>query len=127
VGSTPRRRGVDRSYFDVLLGQVADLAADPPKWHEQASCRGQGPGAWFPDRQSVAAAAAAIQICTNCPVQEACAEAGQREDHGVWGGEARHLHPHQKARRPSAAILADGGGLSAMQRRSQRGRRRSVT
>lgn len=60
------------------------LLAGRPSWHSDAACRGVGTELFFPARGGDVRAAKAI--CETCPVVAECAEAGQDETHGVWGG-----------------------------------------
>lgn len=54
------------------------------RWQEQALCAQTDPDLWFPDVGH--STAAAQEICRRCPVQFQCAQAGEWEQHGVWGG-----------------------------------------
>jgi hypothetical protein len=70
---------------DVLA--ALDALLERPAWHRRAACRGQGPEARFPERHHAAATtAAALALCARCPVTDECAEAGQGEAAGIWGG-----------------------------------------
>lgn len=72
------------------------------RWQDFAACAGQDPALWFPqqDRRGGRPAAEraaqrqALETCAGCPVRAECAEAGQHEDHGIWGG----LTPADRAR-----------------------------
>jgi hypothetical protein len=92
AGSLPVRRLTD----DALWAQVA----------EQARCADSGldPDQWYPVSIEPARArheaAAAIAVCTSCPVRAQCLELSLRHwdvgQHGVWGGlvatDRAHLH-----------------------------------
>ncbi len=54
-------------------------------WHEQAACRGLGPGMFYPEEER-ADYDTARQFCASCPVIESCAATGAHEGHGIWGG-----------------------------------------
>jgi hypothetical protein len=84
----PRSRGVDERFYDGLLEQVADLA-ERPDWHQFANCRGMGPSRFYPESMKASAGEAAMRFCATCPVVEQCAEAGEHEKYGVWGGRRR--------------------------------------
>jgi WhiB family redox-sensing transcriptional regulator len=103
TGSGVRSRQPIEIWSPIVLpeGDDADRAwgADPsellesligrPSWHERASCRGEGPVAWFPGPG--ADLSAAIRICGRCPVREECLKdamsRGERADSGgIWGG-----------------------------------------
>lgn len=56
----------------------------PPAWHSGA-CAGLGPGAFYPEAKG-STPAPGLEVCRRCPVVDACAAAGDDEDHGTWGG-----------------------------------------
>lgn len=57
-------------------------------WDERAACRDDpDPDAWF--ASDVDRLRAALVICGTCPVVAQCHDAGDGEDHGVWGGQPR--------------------------------------
>jgi WhiB family redox-sensing transcriptional regulator len=66
------------------IGRRTLLPADPP-WHARARCRDDDPDRWFPN--SWPAAERAIEVCRACPVRTECADDGQDERFGVWGGQ----------------------------------------
>lgn len=58
---------------------------------EVALCRGKGPWPWITPEDATKdefnrAAAAAQEICSQCPAQKECRVAGLREPRGTWGG-----------------------------------------
>ena len=63
------------------------------EWKQQAACRNADPSIFFPTQEGDTTAAR--QYCTNCPVQNQCAQYGLKQDYGIWGG----LSPAQRARR----------------------------
>jgi WhiB family redox-sensing transcriptional regulator len=66
-----------------VLAWIASLL-ERPAWHRWAACRGKGNKVFFPGRGDESASAKAI--CSGCPVQAECAEAGLSERHGIWAG-----------------------------------------
>lgn len=97
------------SYADALAGILGtggdDLVAGAelleallarPAWHARAACRGVGPSLFFADD-----AEAAQDTCAGCPVRLECAEAGQKEPAGVWGGTS--ARERRRARRKTSA------------------------
>lgn len=75
----------------------ADQIINWPAWMEQAPCRDADPDLWFPESMDDGDAAAAREVCRDCPVKETCLEyALERcEPAGIWGG----LTPAQRTRR----------------------------
>lgn len=73
-------RGAGGEDYTAGLELLEQLLARPA-WHAQAACRGYGPGAFFADDP-----VPARETCARCPVRLPCAEAGQTERHGTWGG-----------------------------------------
>jgi WhiB family redox-sensing transcriptional regulator len=66
-----------------------DLAAvwtllETPEWHSRAACKQHDPNMFFPERGQNARGARAV--CAGCPVRAECADAGELEAEGVWGG-----------------------------------------
>ena len=57
------------------------LGAGRPAWHARAACRGKGPAVFF-----AASTGTAVEVCAGCEVRPECAEAGEDEPEGVWGG-----------------------------------------
>lgn len=77
-----------------------------PDWQKRAACRGLGTADFFPGRGDNRALARAKAICATCPVRETCLEFGMsmgshESDRGVWGGmstmERRELRRRRKA------------------------------
>lgn len=66
----------------------------PPEWHEDGLCRQVDPEIFHDDHSASKETRAACQVCTACPVQSECLEAGMGEKFGVWGG----LTPRQRQR-----------------------------
>ncbi len=77
----------------------------PPPWHARAACAGLGPGAFYAEGKG-STPAAGLEVCRRCPVVEPCADAGQDEDHGTWGGrterERRLVRSSGRLPRPAA-------------------------
>lgn len=86
--------------FDALTA-----AWNPPAWHAEAACRGDGTDRWFP---TVGANHHRLRelrrICAACPVSGECLEEGLNHDHGVWGGrsgrELRQMRQRSERFRP---------------------------
>ena len=66
-------------------------------WMDDAACRGDRSGNWFPDRavddgrrdQDLPAdVVRALKVCSRCPVLEPCREYAldRNEKQGIWGG-----------------------------------------
>jgi WhiB family transcriptional regulator, redox-sensing transcriptional regulator len=78
-----------------------------PAWQARAACRGLGTEDWFPT-QGVSGEMLdrARSVCATCPVAEPCADAGDRESTGIWGGmTVQQRQRRRRARR--AASVAD--------------------
>jgi WhiB family redox-sensing transcriptional regulator len=56
------------------------------EWKAQAACRGLDTTVFFSDDE--ADTAAAIAVCENCPVRQACLDFAidTRQHDGIWGG-----------------------------------------
>lgn len=89
--------------------------ADPtPFWFQFASCRpeyadrplDQWVDLFFPRGES---SREAKDICAECPAQEACAEHGLAEKHGIWGG----LSERERLLRRKLAALAPTAPIPA--------------
>ncbi|MGE3621743.1 MAG: WhiB family transcriptional regulator [Acidimicrobiia bacterium] len=80
----PEWRGDPGVLVDVLEDLLA--VAQRPAWHAQAACRGKGTRLFYAEHGETLGPAKAI--CATCPVVELCAQAGEKEHHGVWGGRA---------------------------------------
>lgn len=74
----------------------------PPAWHALAACAGMGPAAFFPEGRG-SSPAAGLEVCRSCPVVDACAAAGQAEDHGTWGGRTERERRQIRSRSAPAA------------------------
>ena len=59
-------------------------------WHLLAACRGEPVALFFPEPgltlRAVGRPAVIRTLCGRCPVHRRCAEAGQDEPDGIWGG-----------------------------------------
>ena len=66
------------------------------RWQAEALCAQTDPELWFPEKGKHHPQA--LQICFRCPVRAQCAEAGQGEEYGIWGGLTRD-NRRQKRRR----------------------------
>jgi|18_taG_2_1085343.scaffolds.fasta_scaffold296250_2 hypothetical protein len=58
---------------------------DEQPWKLDAACRGERAEFFFEERYKDLA----LSFCVRCPVAEACGEAGEGEQYGVWGGESK--------------------------------------
>ncbi len=56
----------------------------PPAWWRSAACRGRGPDMFFPTVGEPVDPA--LEVCSGCPVVAQCADAGESERFGIWGG-----------------------------------------
>lgn len=90
-------------FYAALLATRPGEWSDPlesllarPEWHRRAACRGVGTDAFFLIRGQDPGPAR--ELCGRCPVVAECAEVGQAEDYGIWGG----LSPGQRRRSPAA-------------------------
>ena len=73
-------------------------------WTQDAACRGLPADWWYPPApitpQATADMKRAKALCSDCPVQLQCLEAGMGEDYGIWGGlSPKQRHRIRKARR----------------------------
>jgi hypothetical protein len=93
---------------------LAQTSADHVDWHQIAKlarCADSGldPDQWYPVSTEPARArheaAAAIAVCTSCPVRAQCLELSLRHwdigQHGVWGGLVAADRAHLLRRRPA--------------------------
>jgi len=74
------------------VGAAPDLPPRPREaWHREAACRGTDPRVFYPAGRPGApvSIAEAAEYCRACPVVAECAEAGEREQDGIWGGVLR--------------------------------------
>lgn len=63
---------------------VRNLRDDTQQWRQQANCRGTNPDLFYPDKGEPRHLINAM--CTTCPVQAECLNAGLGERLGWWGG-----------------------------------------
>jgi WhiB family redox-sensing transcriptional regulator len=86
---------------------LARESRQPGSWVLRARCRGVQPTIFFPDSDD--AAQAALELCSQCPVREACLEYAleTKEVLGVWGGttelERRRMRRRARRRRRRTA------------------------
>ena len=107
ASSLPGQRLTD----DALWARVA----------RQARCADSGldPDQWYPvsikPAQARHEAAAAIAVCTSCPVRAQCLELSLRQwdigQHGVWGGLVAADRAHLRRRRPAGRRGTAGSGV----------------
>lgn len=62
-------------------------ATEQLRWQDRAACAGMPLSVFFPPPG--ARTEAAQRACSRCPVVGPCAEYGERQSHGVWGGRVR--------------------------------------
>jgi len=55
-------------------------------WMKDAACKGMDPDIFFPERGDSAAVRLIKATCSECPVKQQCADYGDRERFGFWGG-----------------------------------------
>ena len=70
----------------MVAGEAASILEllEPPAWLSSAACRGVGSDAFYPSRGE--SSEVAKSLCSSCVVVDQCAEAGETEGHGIWGG-----------------------------------------
>ena len=68
------------------MTDLADVMFHRPAWQRQAACRGKGTDLFFPTKGENAKIRAAKAFCALCPVRRDCADAGENELYGIWGG-----------------------------------------
>lgn len=80
------------------------VAARDLSWRAEAACRDLDTNLFFPDSDSDAAAAAALEVCAGCPVRQACLEfaLNTRQLDGIWGGETEADRKRIRRQRRSA-------------------------
>ena len=92
------------SEFAALLAKLGDENS----WMTKGNCYGMDidpyDDPFFPPRTG--SATFGKQICSTCPVQEECLEAGMSEVHGTWGGRSNEERRRLRNRTP-ATELAD--------------------
>jgi WhiB family redox-sensing transcriptional regulator len=54
-----------------------------PGWHRDAACKEMPTSLFYPENGDHLTA---VIVCQACPVREECAEAGDGERFGIWGG-----------------------------------------
>lgn len=90
--------------------------APASSWQKHAACRGLPTGLFYPPTD--AAAAAALAVCTRCPVRAACEQhaLATGEEYGIWGGrtEAERARirrtneaPRRRRHGPASALSDD--------------------
>ena len=57
---------------NTLLAELGLIDPDEADWRNRAACIGHGPDKFFPERGH--SAAAAKEVCANCPVWQPCLE-----------------------------------------------------
>jgi WhiB family redox-sensing transcriptional regulator len=100
---------------------ASSLATDDALWARvarQARCADSGldPDQWYPvsiePARARREAAAAIAVCTSCPVRAQCLELSLRHwdigQHGVWGGLVATDRAHLRRRWPADTAPAAG-------------------
>jgi WhiB family redox-sensing transcriptional regulator len=62
------------------------LIPEVPEWHKDAACSDYPAELWFPRQPEKAAAA--IEVCAECPVKRECLDHALTNgiEHGTWGG-----------------------------------------
>jgi hypothetical protein len=110
ASSLPVRRLTDDALRARVAGQArcADSGLDPDQWYpvsiEPARARQE--------------AAAAIAVCTSCPVRALCLELSLRHwdigQHGVWGGLVATDRAYLRRRRPAGHRGRRGTAVPAM-------------
>jgi len=73
----------------------ADDTGDRPDWHTEAACHGLT-HLFFPEPGGNANQAKAV--CRTCPVVDECADAGEGEHFGVWGGRSERQRKAERSR-----------------------------
>lgn len=79
------------------------------EWLDRALCKGKNPIFWYPPMEApnpTSYYSIARQVCERCPVWDACLEAGQDEDHGMWGGltKKERQYPQKPSERPHGSV-----------------------
>jgi WhiB family redox-sensing transcriptional regulator len=72
-------------------------------WRRQAACRDTDTGLFFPESDDDAAAA--LSLCAECPVRDACLEFAltTNQADGIWGGTTETERRRIRRRRRAAA------------------------
>ncbi len=60
----------------------------PAQWYLRGACRGLESAVFYPDPDSEADVARALEVCSGCAVLDACLDHAltRRETTGIWGG-----------------------------------------
>lgn len=85
----------------MTITHIGPHRRDPvnTSWHQQGACltSGRDPDDWYPASRPGHEPAtphpttrAALALCNACPVRQACADQGQAEEYGIWGGTTEH-------------------------------------
>jgi WhiB family redox-sensing transcriptional regulator len=93
------RSGVTSSHVPVPAWLAEVAAAREAPWRARAACRGMTAAMYaVAERGRPADYGAALALCGECPVVEACRAAGAHEPEGVWGGTTpAERHPRRRA------------------------------
>lgn len=77
----------------------------PGPWTARALCSRADPDLWFPGEEDHELAAAAIEVCSRCPVRADCLAHALAigERHGIWGGLTPTQRHHLRTRQETAA------------------------
>jgi len=71
-----------------------------PDWHDQAACRDEPNGMFFPPEDNRELVMRAKEVCADCPVRAVCLNYALEspEEFGIWGGktsaERRQMSGH---------------------------------
>ena len=88
-------------------------------WIGHAACRGIGPALMYPNRGDQSATTKAM--CATCPVRTECAEAGQSEYFGIWGGEDAEQRAANRQQRNKPTPVRTHGTISGYEAHRRRG------
>ena len=100
----PNRARAEKTYNAARpqhhrLREVTTLS-NLPEWQDHAACKGKNSDLFFPGRgESLSVAAAAKQICADCPVTAECLDFGLTQAAGIWGGQSERERRAERARR----------------------------
>jgi len=110
ASSLPVQRLTGDAWWARVAGQArcADSGLDPDQWYPVST----GPA------RARHEAAAAIAVCTSCPVRAQCLELSLRHwdtgQHGIWGGLVAGDRAHLRRRRLAGHRGRRGTAVSAM-------------